>query len=102
MNLRKQTNKSRFNNHLNQQTLADLGGDIKSENLVDFIDSGRNVLIAANEKLSNTLRDVANECGVDFDDGDVSDAATVVVVVTMSLIPTNTTNTPNTPSVSRD
>jgi len=42
------------------------------EAIIRFIDSGRNVLIAVNSSVSEPLREVANECGIDFDESETS------------------------------
>jgi len=36
--------------------------------ILDFIDGGRNVIIAATPHLSDPLREIASECGVEFDE----------------------------------
>lgn len=51
---------------------ADLGV-ITVESLIQFIDSGRNVLVAADTNVTDTIRELANECGLDFDDHNVNE-----------------------------
>jgi len=46
----------------------DLPAGVSVESIVAFIDSGRNALIAVNRNVSEPLRSVANECGIDFDE----------------------------------
>jgi len=42
------------------------GGDIDAQAVIDFVDSGRNVLLAADETISEAVRSIATGCGVDF------------------------------------
>jgi oligosaccharyltransferase complex subunit beta len=49
-------------------TAEDLGSSINLRGLLDFVDSGRNVLVGAGTNVSGIIEDFANECGVDFDD----------------------------------
>jgi len=46
----------------------DLPAGVSHEEIVAFIDSGRNALIAVNRNVSEPIRNVANECGIDFDE----------------------------------
>lgn len=47
---------------------AAFGGQLTQQGILEFVDSGRNVLLAASPVLSETMRSLASECGVDFDD----------------------------------
>eukprot|EP01104_Vermistella_antarctica_P016201 TRINITY_DN5488_c2_g1_i1.p1 TRINITY_DN5488_c2_g1~~TRINITY_DN5488_c2_g1_i1.p1 ORF type:complete len:453 (-),score=121.04 TRINITY_DN5488_c2_g1_i1:6-1337(-) len=49
-------------------TVEDFGGSVDVDALLDFIDDGRNILIATGTKVSDSVRDLARECGVEFDD----------------------------------
>lgn len=44
------------------------GGSIDLQNILDFVDSGHNVLVAVNSDVSETLRNFALECGVELDE----------------------------------
>ena len=36
--------------------------------ILDFVDSGRDLILAADGGMSDFIRDLANECGVEFDE----------------------------------
>jgi hypothetical protein len=44
------------------------GGDITANAILEFVDAGHNLLLAGSTELSETMRSLATECGVDFDD----------------------------------
>eukprot|EP00879_Flechtneria_rotunda_P025422 GHRR01027016.1.p1 GENE.GHRR01027016.1~~GHRR01027016.1.p1 ORF type:complete len:331 (+),score=101.31 GHRR01027016.1:89-1081(+) len=44
------------------------GGDISSQAIVDFVDSGKNLVLAASSDASDAIRSLALECGVELDD----------------------------------
>lgn len=44
------------------------GGSLDLAGMLDFVDSGRNLILAADASASELMRDVAVECGVDFDE----------------------------------
>ncbi|XVF44931.1 hypothetical protein PTKIN_Ptkin02bG0162600 [Pterospermum kingtungense] len=44
------------------------GGSIDVAAIVNFVDSGRDLIIAADANASDLIREVATECGVDFDE----------------------------------
>jgi len=46
----------------------DFGERINPDLIIKFVDSGRNLLVAVNSNISEPVREVANECGVDFDE----------------------------------
>ncbi|KAK9136395.1 hypothetical protein Syun_015725 [Stephania yunnanensis] len=51
------------------------GGSLDLAGVLEFVDSGRDLVIAANGAASDLVRDIATECGVDFD---VDSAAMVI------------------------
>jgi len=48
--------------------IAGFGGAIDVATILEFIDSGRNVLLAASSEVSDTMRTLAAEVGVDLDE----------------------------------
>jgi len=46
----------------------EFGERITPDAIIKFIDSGHNLLVAVNSNISEPVREVANECGVDFDE----------------------------------
>jgi len=46
----------------------DFGGKLDAGQVIDFIDEGHNVLIAASSHLSPNIREIAKECGVYYDE----------------------------------
>lgn len=44
------------------------GGEVDVPGILEFIDSGRNVLLAASSEVSDTLRTIAAEVGVELDE----------------------------------
>ena len=69
---------------------SEFGGSIDVEAITNFIDNGGNVLVAASSAVGDPLRELATECGLEFDDTntavidhlnyDVSDAGKVITV----------------------
>ncbi|CAA7396064.1 unnamed protein product [Spirodela intermedia] len=51
------------------------GGSVDLTAVLDFVDSGHDLILAADPSASDLIRDIATECGVDFDE----DPASVVV-----------------------
>jgi oligosaccharyltransferase complex subunit beta len=49
-------------------SVAEFGGNISSKAIIDFIDAGGNVLVAANSDISEPIREIAGECGIEFSD----------------------------------
>lgn len=41
---------------------------ISTQDVLDFIDSGHNLIIAADSSLEDPIRDIATECNIEFDD----------------------------------
>eukprot|EP00741_Cyanophora_paradoxa_P017720 tig00000203_g17114.t1 len=46
----------------------EFGGKVDVAGILKFIDSGRDVLAAASPKMADPLRELAAECGIEFDD----------------------------------
>lgn len=44
------------------------GGSLDLAAVIDFVDSGRDLIIAADASASDLIRNIATECGVDFDE----------------------------------
>lgn len=44
------------------------GGSIDLAAILDFVDSGHDLIIAADNNASDLIREIATECGVDFDE----------------------------------
>lgn len=44
------------------------GGSVDAASILEFVDSGRDLILAADISTSDVIRDIANECGVDFDE----------------------------------
>jgi oligosaccharyltransferase complex subunit beta len=53
-------------------TAEDLPDSLKPEAIIAFVDSGKNALIAGSTNVSEPIRAIANECGVDFDEDQTS------------------------------
>ena len=49
-------------------TWTDFGGSVDVAGILDFVDSGRDLILAADGGMSDFIRDLANECGVEFDE----------------------------------
>ncbi|KAL6546049.1 Dolichyl-diphosphooligosaccharide--protein glycosyltransferase 48 kDa subunit [Orobanche gracilis] len=49
-------------------TVDRYGGSIDAASLIDFVDSGHDLILAADASASELIREVAAECGVDFDE----------------------------------
>jgi len=49
-------------------TVEEFGGLVDVPSILDFIDEGHNVLLAADSTVSDPVREIAMECGVDFDE----------------------------------
>uniref|UniRef100_A0A7I4CPW3 Dolichyl-diphosphooligosaccharide--protein glycosyltransferase 48 kDa subunit n=1 Tax=Physcomitrium patens TaxID=3218 RepID=A0A7I4CPW3_PHYPA len=45
-----------------------LGGNLDAAAISDFVDSGHDLILAADETTSDTIREIASDCGVDFDE----------------------------------
>ncbi|KAI4295557.1 hypothetical protein L6164_035592 [Bauhinia variegata] len=49
-------------------TIERFGGSIDSATILDFVDSGHDLIITADSNASDIIRNIATECGVDFDE----------------------------------
>jgi oligosaccharyltransferase complex subunit beta len=49
-------------------SVEEFGGSVDVEAITNFIDNGGNVLVAVNSNIGEPIKDVAMECGVEFDD----------------------------------
>lgn len=45
-----------------------LGGDLTSKGILNFVDSGKHLILAGSSDASDMIRSLALECGVEFDD----------------------------------
>lgn len=50
--------------------VLEFGGSVTTKTVVDFVDAGGNVLVGANSHLSEPIKEIAGECGVEFSDED--------------------------------
>lgn len=44
------------------------GGSVDAASLLEFVDSGHDLILAADTSASDLIREIAVECGVDFDE----------------------------------
>lgn len=44
------------------------GGSVDAASLLEFVDSGHDLIMAADASASELIREIAVECGVDFDE----------------------------------
>ncbi|XP_071945509.1 dolichyl-diphosphooligosaccharide--protein glycosyltransferase 48 kDa subunit-like [Antedon mediterranea] len=49
-------------------SVEEFGGSIGEESVLDFIDGGGNVLIAAGSSIGEPIREIGSNCGVEFDE----------------------------------
>ncbi|MED6204147.1 Dolichyl-diphosphooligosaccharide--protein glycosyltransferase 48 kDa subunit [Stylosanthes scabra] len=49
-------------------TIERFGGSIDAAAILDFVDSGHDLIVAASSNASDLIREIATECGVDFDE----------------------------------
>ncbi|CAM6085013.1 unnamed protein product [Calypogeia fissa] len=49
-------------------SVEDLGGSLDAASVLAFVDSGHDLVLAADTHTSDLVRDIATECGIDFDD----------------------------------
>jgi hypothetical protein len=45
---------------------------LKSSDIIDFVDQGRNVLVISSDKSGKLVRDVTSSCGFEIDETDTS------------------------------
>ena len=46
----------------------DFGGSIKVSTIINFIDNGGNIIVAADSSIGDPIRELAAECGVEYDE----------------------------------
>ncbi|KVH92270.1 Dolichyl-diphosphooligosaccharide--protein glycosyltransferase subunit WBP1 [Cynara cardunculus var. scolymus] len=56
-------------------TIERFGGSLDVAAILDFVDSGKDLIVAADASASDLIRNIAAECGVDFDE----DSSAVVI-----------------------
>ncbi|KAF9620256.1 hypothetical protein IFM89_010991 [Coptis chinensis] len=56
-------------------TVQKFGGSLDLNSVLGFVDSGRNLILAVDESASDLVKEIATECGVDFDE----DSGAVVI-----------------------
>ncbi|PIA55632.1 hypothetical protein AQUCO_00700148v1 [Aquilegia coerulea] len=49
-------------------SITKFGGSLDLASVVEFVDSGHDLILAADSSASDLIRDIATECGVDFDE----------------------------------
>jgi len=49
-------------------TVDEFGGLVDVTAILDFIDDGHNVILAASSQISDPIREIASECGAEFDE----------------------------------
>lgn len=60
-----------------------LGGSLNAAAILDFVDSGHDLILAADASASDLIREIATECGVDFDE--VSEYVSVAYIFIQSI-----------------
>jgi hypothetical protein len=48
--------------------MAGFGGSVDQNTVLEFIDAGHDMILAADSSASDLIRGIATECGVDFDE----------------------------------
>jgi oligosaccharyltransferase complex subunit beta len=48
--------------------MAGFGGSVDQNAVLEFIDAGHDMILAADSSASDLIRGIATECGVDFDE----------------------------------
>jgi oligosaccharyltransferase complex subunit beta len=48
--------------------VVEFGGNMSTKSVVDFIDAGGNVLVAGSSEMSEPIREIAAECGIEYGD----------------------------------
>ncbi|KAF6166591.1 hypothetical protein GIB67_005453 [Kingdonia uniflora] len=56
-------------------SIKQFGGSLDVAAVLDFVDSGHDLIVAADTSASDLIREIATECGVDFDE----DSAAIVI-----------------------
>ncbi|XP_027355550.1 dolichyl-diphosphooligosaccharide--protein glycosyltransferase 48 kDa subunit [Abrus precatorius] len=49
-------------------TIERFGGSVDAAAILDFVDSGHDLIVAADSNASDLIREIATECGADFDE----------------------------------
>jgi len=49
-------------------SVEEFGGSVDNNAIINFIDAGGNVLVAADSNIGEPIRELASECGVEFDE----------------------------------
>ncbi|KAF5178825.1 Dolichyl-diphosphooligosaccharide--protein glycosyltransferase subunit [Thalictrum thalictroides] len=49
-------------------SIKQFGGSLNLAGVLEFVDSGRDLIVAADSSASDLIRDIATECGVEFDE----------------------------------
>jgi len=86
--------------------VEEFGGTVTSSTFIDFIDRGGNLLVATDSSIGDPIREIASECGVEFDEdgtyvidhthydlSDISGDHTLIVSEDISQTPVITGNT---------
>ncbi|KAL5987671.1 Dolichyl-diphosphooligosaccharide--protein glycosyltransferase 48 kDa subunit [Asimina triloba] len=55
------------------------GGSLDLASVLDFVDAGHDLIVAADSSSSDLIRSIAAECGVDFDEASRTDETAVVI-----------------------
>ncbi|MCO5566336.1 hypothetical protein L7F22_020013 [Adiantum nelumboides] len=48
--------------------IHEFGGSVDAASIIDFVDSGRDLILAGDVGMSDVIRDIANECGIEFEE----------------------------------
>ena len=48
--------------------MAGFGGSVDQNAILEFIDAGHDMILAADSSANDLIRGIATECGVDFDE----------------------------------
>lgn len=48
--------------------VVEFGGNVSTKSIVDFIDAGGDILVAASSQLGEPIKEIAAECGIEFSD----------------------------------
>ncbi|KAJ8022168.1 Dolichyl-diphosphooligosaccharide--protein glycosyltransferase 48 kDa subunit [Holothuria leucospilota] len=53
-------------------SVEEFGGDLETDVITDYIDGGGNVLIAGSSSIGEPIKEVASECGIEYDEEDTA------------------------------
>lgn len=59
---------AQFVNKASLHSIAGFGGSVDQNAVLEFIDAGHDMILAADSSASDLIRGIATECGVDFDE----------------------------------